>query len=149
MKRKFFFFLFFTVISTLIAQDDIALLLKGPDKDSGLEFLGPNTIIYYKAIYEYKEKLIDIYYTNEEIVPYKIWQNEKCKSYRLKSFLYQDKKINYYGINSKYHFFIVNPEGFTDKCKFLNKFINRLEYFYRVSLKTNEIPLPAVLNFKK
>lgn len=149
MKIKLYFAVIFLITTAIFSQEDIAVLIEGPKKNNGLEFLGPNALEYYSGIYTYNENRIEVFYTQEEIVPYRVWINKKCGSYKIKEFMFNDTKIYYYGRVTRYNLFIRISDELLDDCKFISKFISRLNYFYKVSLKTNEIPLPAVLNFKK
>ena len=65
------------------ASQDVALLVNGPALARGMPFLPANVIPHYRGRYEYKNSIIDVFYTENEIVRFSGWQALDCGDYRL------------------------------------------------------------------
>jgi hypothetical protein len=67
-------------------EDAVPVLVSGPTPGSGLPFLPPNALQYYRGLYELPGQDITVYYTRRTIVPLSSWNEARCGGYVLRTF---------------------------------------------------------------
>ena len=146
-KNILLFFLFFCSFFLFSTEEsDVSILLKGPLEGKGLSFLSPNAISYFYGEYLYEDSVISVYYTDETLVPSSLWEKEVCGTLQVFRIPADNSTLLYYNENDRSAFFLF-PAELEDNCRFIIKFLERLNYFLRIYSEDSETPFPAVLKF--
>ncbi|MEW5816780.1 MAG: hypothetical protein AB1798_15470 [Spirochaetota bacterium] len=140
-------------ITRLKAEDgadfDIAVLQKGPLVKKGIPLLPPNIIPTFYGEYSYKNEIISLYYTREEIVPSKEWQAFTCGRKTHLRIPGERRVALFYDSGNNWYVFFSFPPGIENPCLFSDLFIDRLNYFLGISGSSAVVPFPAVLQFSR
>ncbi len=142
---------FFLLISTCLlfaeSEADIAVLLRGPVPGSGIFFLPPNAIDYSYGEYKRGERNISVFYIKGPFVISSEWLKTACGSSVVFEIPDENLSLFYYNIGKEQSVFFLFPEDMEDRCGFIGRFSDRLNYFLRIYPDDPEVPFPAILVF--
>lgn len=137
----------FGVLSAQEQEQELGVLLKGPLIRKGIPFLYPNAIPVFYGEYEYQNKKIIIYFTEEEIVRSDSWAPFECPErilYRIKR---EERLVLYFRDENEWSVFFSMHSELETPCRFIDKFLERFLYFRTIARGESIATFPAVLEF--
>ncbi len=143
-------FFFLIIVSASADEAEPAILVKGPIRHQGIEFIGTNAISSYYGEYEYKDHTIRIYFTDENIILSDVWKASECRISGLLvgtgdenriNMVYQDKK----GWTA---FFSFDAES-EYVCAFVGSYRTRQNYFINIARDKTFFSFPAILDLEQ
>lgn len=125
-----------------------AILVSGPTRGKGIEFLGPNVIEHQRAEYRVTEGAVGVIYFEYRG---EIW--EPTASYRCgQDFFVEvatfDGTAHLYD-GDGFRVFVTFPDGFDAYCAFLTPLLERLEFFRAATRGDPAVPFPAFLDLPR
>ena len=128
-------------------EQELGVLLKGPLIRKGIPFLYPNAIPVFYGEYEYRNKKIIIYFSEEEIVRSDSWLPFECPERTLYRIKREERVVLYFRDENKWSVFFSLPVELETPCRFIDKFLERFLYFRSIARGESIATFPAVLEF--
>jgi hypothetical protein len=132
-----------TVLPVSGAEQDIAVLIRGPVKIRSFPLIYPNALDVWSGYYRYLEIEIEISFTSNNILIPSEWDSIRCADI---NGLTPDNESFFY-TEDDWSVLIQFPHGESPDCIFINKFITRLRYFLRDYSYEGPPLFPAILEF--
>ena len=129
-------------------HDEPAVLLRGPYESRGIEFLEPNVLPVFKGYYLLGDANVEVIFTRSEILIAEDWNPFACNSLRVSRGPDQEYHTFYYSKSEEYSVFFRFPIDTDVDCKFIEVFINRLDFFLHFTENPFDVPFPAILNLE-
>lgn len=140
-------FSFLIIAGGFAADDEPAILLKGPVPHDGIEFLGANAIPSYYGEYKYDGGSIRIYYTDEHIVLSDEWTAADCGiSGLLMRTADDERQTAAYTDKKGWTAFLSFEAGTEYICSFIESYRKRQNYFLNIAKDKSIFSFPAILD---
>ena len=101
-KRLLLLVLLLTAASLLYAQEEPALLMKGPLRLRTIEFLAPNALVAYEGFYRYEEEEIRVIFTGDPLLQSGDWLPLYCGKLQLFKLPDEWERIFYYSNSTQF-----------------------------------------------
>lgn len=124
------------------ADDDRALLVRGPKLGKGIEYFGVNAIPYELGEYRFKDLTFSAYFIRRYIPSLPGWEKKDCAKNRFRLLSKESEDALLYEGEEAWTVLFVFPKNTAEACLLMDRFLDRLRFF--LNLGTGS-PLPAVV----
>ncbi|MBI9104470.1 MAG: hypothetical protein JEY99_18795 [Spirochaetales bacterium] len=120
----------------------LALLIQGPLFTEGIPFLAPNGLPSWSGRYLLGDEEIVVYFSWEQLIIPEDWETFNCSRENYPGIPFRAGQVYYITSPKGWAVFIYFAEAESDHCRFIDRFLNRLNYFLGIS---DTFSLPAVI----
>lgn len=131
--------------SVASGPEGVAVLERGPDHETGLRFLPPNAIPFFRGEYVDQFWTIEVSYIETEIFLSDRWIPGRCGSAKVLLIKEGELVRYFYDSDQDWSVFFSFSAQYDKGCAFIARFLQRLRFFQSAAGEPGIVPLPAVV----
>ena len=139
-----------------LSAQQVSFLSSGPTRGAGIQWLPANVLPYYEGTYDYLGMKVAVFFTPTDIPSAAAWPQASCATAGVRTVPESGPaepggaalSVYYYSQGSDLSLFLAFPDaGRATACAFVDRFVERFNYFLGVTHNDAPSSFPAILRF--